>query len=365
LRFTLADGSALSPPGGEAVATVVFRSPLAALQVLRDPEGRFGEAYVRGDVSVQGDLVRALEEAYRLRQEGPRAAAGEEGRPRRDAARNVRRHYDLGNDFYRLWLDERMLYTCAYFPASEATLEEAQVAKMERVCRKLDLRPGERVVEAGCGWGAFALHMARHHGVTVTAYNLSREQIRFARERAGAEGLRDKVEFVEDDYRQIDGRFDAFVSLGMLEHVGVKSYEALGALLDRCLDPVHGRGLLHFIGQDQPTPLNPWIRRFIFPGAYPPTVGQALRGVLEGKAWTVLDVENLRAHYALTLRHWRTRFEAHADEVTARRGAAFTRRWRLYLAGSEAAFRTGALELFQVVFGRRGHDDLPWARVAP
>jgi cyclopropane-fatty-acyl-phospholipid synthase len=344
---------------------VVFRSPLTALQVLRDPEACFGEAYVRGDVSVEGDLVRALEETHRLRAERSRPAAGEGRRPGRDAASNVRRHYDLGNDFYRLWLDERMLYTCAYFPASGASLEEAQVAKMERVCRKLDLRPGERVLEAGCGWGGLALHMARHHGVAVTAYNLSREQVRFARERAGAEGLLGQVEFVEDDFRKIDGRFDAFVSLGMLEHVGLKSYEALGAVLDRCLDPVHGRGLLHFIGQDQPTPLNRWVRRFIFPGAYPPTLSEALRGVLEGRDWTVLDVENLRAHYALTLRHWRTRFEAHADEVTARLGGTFTQRWRLYLAGSEAAFRTGALELFQVVFGRRGKDDLRWARVAP
>ena len=138
------------------------------------------------------------------------------------------------------------------------------------------------------------------------------------RARPGApEGLEGRVEFVEEDYRNIEGRFDAFVSLGMLEHVGPKGYPALGSLLDRCLDQDHGRGLLHFIGQDRPTPLNPWIRRWIFPGAYPPTVGEALRGVLEPDGWAVLDVENLRPHYALTLRHWRERFEAHEAEVAA------------------------------------------------
>lgn len=275
----------------------------------------------------------------------------------------MHRHYDLGNDFYRLWLDDEMLYTCAYFPEETATLEEAQEAKMERVCRKLRLQPGEKVVEAGCGWGALALHMARNHGVTVRAYNLSHEQVRFARDRARREGLDGRVEFVEDDYRTIEGRFDAFVSLGMLEHVGPKGYAGLGSLLDRCLDENHGRGLLHFIGQDRPTPLNPWIRRFIFPGAYPPTVGEALRGVLEPEGWAVLDVENLRQHYALTLWHWRQRFEAHEEEVRRRLGEPFARRWRLYLAGSEAAFRVGALELFQIVFGRHGRAEVPWARL--
>ena len=133
---------------------------------------------------------------------------------------NIHHHYDIGDDFYRLWLDEQMLYTCAYFATPAATLEEAQRAKMDYVCRKVWLRPGETVVEAGCGWGALALHMARHYGVRVRAYNISREQIQYARRRARAEGLDDRVEFVDDDYRNIRGQFDVFVSVGMLEHVG-------------------------------------------------------------------------------------------------------------------------------------------------
>ena len=135
---------------------------------------------------------------------------------------NIHRHYDLGNDFYRLWLDERMVYTCAYFPTPDATLEEAQVAKMDHVCRKVALRPGERVVEAGCGWGSLALHMARHYGVTVRAFNISHEQIAYGREQAEREGLDDRVEFIEDDYRNITGTYDCFMSVGMLEHVGAE-----------------------------------------------------------------------------------------------------------------------------------------------
>jgi cyclopropane-fatty-acyl-phospholipid synthase len=273
----------------------------------------------------------------------------------------VHRHYDLGNDFYRLWLDERMVYTCAYFPTPDAGLEEAQVAKMDLVCRKLALRPGETVVEAGCGWGALALHMAEHHGVTVKAYNVSREQVRFARERARARGLEGRVQFVEDDYRAIRGEYDAFVSVGMLEHVGRANYPALGAVIDRTLKPF-GRGLLHFIGRDQPRPLNAWIRKRIFPGAYPPTLDEALGGVLVPAGLTVTDVENLRLHYAKTLSHWRSRFERAMREVAGRFGETFARGWRLYLAGSEAAFTTGWLQLFQVVFTRPGIADVPWTR---
>src|SRR6202140_2027808 len=182
-----------------------------------------------GGVEIRGDLVRLLEEIYR---------AFGFSRPRpwwlwqrsndaRAARENVHRHYDLGNDFYRLWLDREMAYTCAYFPTPASTLEDAQGAEMDRVCRKLALKPGERVIEAGCGWGGLALHMARHYGVTVRAMNVSGEQIAYARDRARAEGLADRVEFIEDDYRNASGRYDAFVSVGMLEHVGLADYTAL------------------------------------------------------------------------------------------------------------------------------------------
>jgi cyclopropane-fatty-acyl-phospholipid synthase len=273
---------------------------------------------------------------------------------------NIYHHYDIGDDFYRLWLDREMVYTCAFFPTPQVSLEEAQVAKMDLVCSKLWLKPRETVVEAGCGWGALALHMARHYGVNVKAYNVSREQIAYARKRANAEGLDSRVEFIEDDYRMIRGEFDVFVSIGMLEHVGVDHYRDLGEVIHRCLKPA-GRGILHTIGRDYPGRLNAWIERRIFPGAYAPSLREIMK-VLEPRSFSVLDVENLRLHYALTLQHWLDRFQAAEARVKEMFDEAFVRAWRLYLAGSLAAFHTGSLQLFQVVFARHGSNEIPWVR---
>jgi cyclopropane-fatty-acyl-phospholipid synthase len=243
-----------------------------------------------------------------------------------------------------------MSYTCAYFPTPETTLEEAQLAKYDHVCRKLRLRPGERVVEAGCGWGTFALYMARHYGVSVTAYNISRAQIEWARERARREGLHDRVEFKAEDYRKIRGRYDAFVSVGMLEHVGRAHYQELGKVIAGCLTS-RGRGLLHSIGRSRPRAMNPWIERRIFPGAYIPSLREMLL-VLEPWGLCMLDVEDLRPHYARTLENWLERFEKHAGAIALRFDASFVRAWRLYLASSIAAFRCGSVQLFQVLFAR-------------
>jgi cyclopropane-fatty-acyl-phospholipid synthase len=266
------------------------------------------------------------------------------------ARRNAHWHYDLGNDFYRLWLDDQMVYTCAYFPDDTTPLDDAQRHKLDLVCRKLQLQAGERVLETGSGWGALALHMARHYGVTVTAYNVSHEQVVYARERAARAGVADRVTFIEDDYRAAKGRFDAFASVGMLEHVGRRRFRDLGAMVRRTLRRDRGRGLLHFIGRAAPRPLNAWIRRRIFPGAYPPTLAEVTAEILAHNGMSVVDVENLRLHYARTLAHWSRRFDAVTDQVRATYGEPFRRAWELYLAGSEASFATGWLELFQVVF---------------
>jgi cyclopropane-fatty-acyl-phospholipid synthase len=256
-----------------------------------------------------------------------------------------------------------MLYTCAYFPTPEATLEEAQIAKMDLVCRKLHLKPGERVIEAGCGWGSLALFMARHYGVTVRAFNISSNQIAYARERARDDHLSDRVEFIEDDYRNVQGTCDVFVSVGMLEHVGVPDYPSLGRVIQRSLAD-HGRGFLHFIGRNQAAPLNPWISKRIFPGAYAPTLREVSEHVLEPHGFSILDVENLRLHYAKTLEHWGARFRLSATQVAEMFDDAFVRAWDLYLAGSQASFSTGSLQLFQVVFTRGDNHALPWTRVS-
>jgi cyclopropane-fatty-acyl-phospholipid synthase len=362
VRFELWDGTTAARPAGAPVAMIRFRTREALLATLWDPELQFGEAYMAGTADVRGDLEAALEAIYRgltRRRHNwwPARRAND-----RDASRaNVHHHYDLGNAFYRLWLDPEMVYTCGYFRSPATPLDDAQVAKMELVCRKLHLRPGERVIEAGCGWGSLALYMARRYRVTVRAFNLSVEQIAYARERARAEGLGTRVEFVHDDYRNAAGRCDAFVSIGMLEHVGTHDYPTLGRLLDTTLAP-DGRGLLHFIGRNRPEPLNAWIRRRVFPGAYAPTLPEVFDRALAPHDFSVLDVENLRLHYAKTLEHWRRRYLAAIRDVERMFDPAFARAWDLYLAGSQAAFVTGSLQLFQIVFTRGANNAIPWTR---
>ena len=354
------------------VAHLKFKDRGALYWLLLDPELHFGDLYSTGRLEVEGDLQVFLETAFRSMaisladnlfsrmvktwvNRRPKANSLHASR------QNIHHHYDLSNKFYELWLDkEAMQYTCAYYPDPKMDLEQAQVAKLHHICRKLQLKPGDSVVEAGCGWGGLSRFMARHYGVTVKAYNISHEQIVFARSRALHDGLADKVEYIEDDYRNIDGEFDVFVSVGMLEHVGHYGYASLGKVVDRCLKP-DGRGLVHSIGRNHPGPMNAWIERRIFPGAYPPSIKEMM-DIFEPFDFSVQDVENLRLHYSRTLHHWWQRFEANLDTIRQDFDETFVRAWRLYLVGSIAAFNTSELQLFQIVFTRASNNELPWSR---
>ena len=368
LGIVLWDGSRLGPD--EAVADVVVADRRALWAIALNPDLHFGDLYAEGRIRIDGDLLAFLETAYSAAEGQPvpwplRLLHRWQNRPRRNSLsgsrENIHHHYDLGNDFYRLWLDQEVMqYTCAYYPSESASLEEAQVAKLHHVCRKLRLKPGDTVVEAGCGWGGLARFMAKHYGVKVRAYNISKEQLRFAREEAERQGLGDRVEYVEDDYRNIQGTYDAFVSVGMLEHVGTRQYPELGGVIDRVLAP-HGRGLIHTIGRNRPQLMNPWIEKRIFPGAYPPTLSE-MAAIFEPYSFSVIDVENIRLHYARTLEHWLERFDANESQVRQMFDEHFVRTWRLYLAGSVASFTSGELQLFQTVFTRPDYNELPWSR---
>ncbi len=369
---------------------VRFHRRGALWALLRDRSVGFGDGYARGTVDVratQADVPTIVPDAVqrnrlfapdtqaliRLCELASVASLRREVGPARPLRRfrrnslersrhNVYHHYDIGNDFYRLWLDENLVYTCAYYHDWEhVTLEQAQLAKMDLVCRKVRLRPGQEVIEAGCGWGGLALHMARHYGVRVRAFNVSREQLAYARDRAAREGLADRVEFIERDWREIDGECDAFVSVGMLEHVGPENYAELGRVIRRTLRP-NGLAILHSIGRDRPARLDRWIDRRIFPGAHPPSLRE-MAEIFEAGGFSILDVENLRLHYARTLEDWLHRFERHEQTVRRMYDEEFVRTWRLYLCGSIAAFRTGVLQLFQVVFTHRENHTPPLNRV--
>ncbi|MGO1499749.1 MAG: class I SAM-dependent methyltransferase [Marinobacter sp.] len=371
VRFRLWNNEVVEPPGQPAQFTLHLADPKALYTLVANPNLAFGDLYSAGRLSVEGDLSDLMETLYRsihqARQKWPRwlEAMWRNHVPRStglsEAKENIHHHYDLGNDFYRLWLDQaEMQYTCAYYEQAELSLEQAQLAKLEHVCRKLRLKPGMTVVEAGCGWGGLARYMAKNYGVTVHAYNISREQLAYAREQARTQGLENLIDYVEDDYRNIDGQYDAFVSIGMLEHVGKDNYLALAELIKRSLKP-NGIALLHSIGRNRPMLMNAWIEKRIFPGAYPPSIGEFM-ALCEHGDFSVLDVENLRLHYANTLSAWMDRFNAAEETVCEIYDEQFTRAWRMYLAGSSAAFRAGALQLFQVVFTHGDNNQLPATR---
>ena len=368
VEVALAQNISSASRAGSRMPTIWVADRPTLISLLLNPEVGFGDAYSEGRLEIDGDLVSVLETVF----ESPSRTLSwsfrlvsswlnwVQSNSLAGSHRNIHHHYDLPTGFYKLWLDPQMAYTCAYFPDREATLEEAQRAKLDLVCQKLWLRPGESVVEAGCGWGGLALYMAKHYGARVKAFNISHEQILFARARAKEQGLASQVDFVEDDYRNIQGRFDAFVSLGMVEHVGAEHYRELGQVIHRVIGD-SGRGLLHFIGRNYPRPFSVWIRKRVFPGAYAPALREAMQ-ILEASDFAVLDVENLRPHYAKTLESWLQKFERSYDTVSQRFGSDFARMWRLYLASSIAAFNVGALQLFQIVFAGRKCRDIPWTR---
>ena len=370
IQFALWDQKDVySPADQEPVGRIVFHDRAALWSLLLSPETNFGDYFSAGRITIEGDLVRVLftvfchtdrtsQDVFKRSVFGrlPKAAFN----TRKGSKKNIHHHYDLGNEFYRLWLDENMVYTCAYYPVPNATLEEAQFAKMDHVCKKVHLQPGMQVVEAGCGWGSLAIHMAQQYGVRVCAFNISHEQITFARERAAALGLKRQVEFIEDDYRNISGQFDAFVSVGMLEHVGSDHYQSLGKTIRRVLKP-EGTALIHSVGRNRPTAVNAWLEKRIFPGSYPPSLREMM-AIFEDSNFSILDIENLRLHYAKTLMEWLNRFNAHVDTVRQMYDEEFVRAWRLYLGGCAASFLSSSVQLFQIVFTHPTHNAIHLTR---
>lgn len=376
----------LMPDGAEArigdeppAFTLHFKTHRAVRETLAKSSLGFGEAYTRGDIDIDGDVGGVALLSFALRERLLKGALGERLRyaleflgranSRAGSRRNIAAHYDLSNDFYRLWLDEAMQYTCAYFAAETDTLEAAQFRKMERVCAKLGLKPGELVVEAGGGWGGLALHMASRHGVRVKSFNISAAQVAFARERAQARGLSaDQLEYIQDDYRNIPehvAQCDKFASICMLEHVGRENYAAFHRLVAEVLRP-RGLAMLQFISRERPSRLsNPWLEKHVFPGYYNPSLGEIVSALETcGNRLQIVDVENMRYHYALTLTHWLRRFEANAETIRERWGEAVVRTFRLYLNGGLADFAhaKGTL-VYQALLSHGGDNTQPLTRL--
>ena len=270
---------------------------------------------------------------------------------RRRARRHVAHHYDIGNALYRLFLDEDLQYSCAYFTDPSVGLEQAQRDKKAHIAAKLHLKPGQKVLDIGCGWGGTALYLHRRYDVDVLGVTLSEEQLALARERAREAGVADRVRFALRDYREIEGRFDRIVSIGMFEHVGAAHYDAF---FGKCRDLLAEDGvmMLHTIGRfDRPKSGEPFADKYIFPGYHLPNLSQIIQASERARLVST-DVETLRLHYAHTLRHWLDRTRAHRAEIEAMYDARFVRMWEVYLAGAMAMFAHGAGCVFQVQYVR-------------
>ena len=372
-QVILPDARAASRGQCRYTPKTLIKTDRAARDVVMKSSLGFGEAYTRGEIDVEGSLQDVAMLSFELMERLLKGSLVERALyalgfffARRNtldgSKRNIAAHYDLSNDFYRLWLDEEMQYTCAYFFRPTDTLEDAQRQKMELVCRKLRLQPGELVVEAGCGWGGLALHMARNHGVRVKSFNISKEQIEYARERAAQLGVgSDRVEYVHDDYRNISKHVntcDKFASICMLEHVGRESYTAFHQLVAKVLKK-QGLAILQFISRTNPSPIsNPWLEKHVFPGYYNPSLGEIIAPLeREHPQLHLVDVENMRYHYALTLGHWLDRLERNADRIRAEWGEQVVRTFRLYLSGGLADFSCGAGTLVHQVLLSHGFDN--------
>jgi cyclopropane-fatty-acyl-phospholipid synthase len=386
--------------GPDSPFTLVFRSPEAVWSaVLRNDPLALADAYFRGELDIEGDFFAALSikdhldalqmpraekflaafTALRLRimnaaahhserlfapSDAPRIKAHSKAE-NRDA---IHFHYDVSNEFYALWLDQAMVYSCAYFETPEVDLDSAQQAKLDHICRKLSLRPGESFLDIGCGWGALVIHAARHYGVQARGVTLSPQQLKVARERIELAGLSRSVSVELMDYRDLPAQplYDKVASVGMFEHVGLKNLPVYFATVHRLLKP-RGLFLNHGITHDsegwERNVSTEFINRYVFPDGQLDTIGNVQR-VMERSKFEIADVEGLRPHYAMTLRHWVARLERNRARALQYVNEATYRVWRLYMAASALQFESGEIGIYQVLASKRavGVPDLPLTR---
>ncbi len=374
LAVRYADGTVQAYGDGSGTAVRVALTNAGARRIVFNRSLGLGEAYMNGDLEFEtGDIWRLLEITSANMARRPPARPSSLARAlhslqrrlrqwndRRAARRNVARHYDLPEDLYRGFLGADMQYSCAYFAHDNMTLDDAQAAKAGHIAAKLDLAENQRVLDVGCGWGGLALDLAERFAVKVTGVTLSAEQLAVARRRAEDAGLAGRVRFSLTDYRDLTGPFDRIVSVGMLEHVGAPNFRAYFEQVARLLTD-DGVALVHAIGRMEPPGVtDPFIRKYIFPGGYIPSLSQVTSAIEEAGLW-ITDIEILRRHYAETLRHWRLNFWSRRAEMAERHGERFCRMWEFYLAGSESAFRFGGLFVFQIQLAKRS-DALPIVR---
>ena len=378
LRIVLPDGET-ADFGDAPQVTLTVRDPSVLADFARPALGNLAQAYVEGRIDLEGDVGQAIRIAAAW-VESSGVPVGErpdilpaEHRVHDDRA-DISHHYDVGNGFYRLWLDERMVYSCAYFERGDEDIDTAQRAKLDHICRKLRLAPGERFLDIGCGWGALLLHAAQHFGVTAVGITLSEQQAVLARDRVADAGLQGKVDVQLLDYRDLpqrfgEGSFDKLASIGMFEHVGLRNLPvyfgtAARMLRDRGLMLNHGITSVDVASRPVGSGTGDFVGRYVFPNGELPHLGLAVRE-MSAAGLEILDVESLRPHYALTLAHWSRRLEERLQEAARQVSGRTLRTWRVYLAGCGYGFAQGWMNLHQILGSRQvapGATELPLTR---
>lgn len=360
------DGEEITYGKGASAFKIILNEPIMISDIITNPSLTLGEAYMNKQLDIEGSVENVIESLYNnsksfLRdKEKYKKILNPIKNTIKKSKDNISYHYDIGNDFYKLWLDKTMTYSCGYFKTEEDTLEQAQTNKVEYLLKKLNLKEGDSLLDIGCGWGELILTAAKKYKVKAMGVTLSSEQLEEVEKRIKEEGLEDLVEVQLIDYRKIKDRsFDRIISVGMIEHVGKDYLFEYFTTINKLLNE-GGISLLHCItslrgGND------PWIDRYIFPGGYIPSMKELISNITE-ESFHLLDLESLRRHYVKTLESWAFNFENSLDNISQIKDEKFIRMWRLYLNACAASFHSGNIDVHQFVFSKGTTNELPWTR---
>ncbi len=329
----------------------------------------FGENYTNGNIDIEGNLQDVLSIENYIKSAVIKVPVKTKlaivankllnANSKAGAKKNISHHYDLGNDFFGLFLDKSYTYSCAYFKTQSDTLETAQNNKYELICRKIYLKDNDKVVDVGCGFGGFLIYAAKRNNIKGLGCTISKNQYEFAKQRIKEAKLDDKIEVIYEDYRNLKGTFNKFVSIGAYEHIGKNYADVFFKKINNLLEQ-NSIGLLHTIGHNEPLPTDPWTLKYIFPGGYLPSLEELVKRIRKVKFY-IIDIENLRPHYNKTIEHWIERFEQNINKIKQMYDDKFIRMWRLYLNGAAASFKWGDTQLYQIVFSK-GQIGIPFYR---
>lgn len=351
-------------------AILRMKTKSCAHNIIRKGFLGFGESYMKGDLEIENDMSELLRLGLAIGFDDYKLPLWQQFRffilellnrdTRRRAPKNISYHYDRCDEFYPLYLDKTLTYSCAYFKESDDSLEQAQLNKYDHIARKLLLKPNETLLDIGCGWGGMLIFAAQKYGIRGVGNTLSKNQFKYANHKIRELGLQDRLKVLYQDYRELNGKFDKVVSIGMFEHVGKKFIPAFFQKVSDLLK-TGGLGLLHTIGKDTPSTSDAWTLNYVFPGSYLPALHEIAHEM--GKTgFSILDIENLRLHYAKTLEKWIENYERNIEKARELFDEAFLKRWRLFLNSSAAGFKYGESRLFQVLFSNGLNNTLPITR---